>query len=72
VIRIESLFEKAKPGVTASRLAIAARYVLTPAIFECLDLTTPGAGGEIQLTDAIPSAHAARAGARRRADGAAP
>jgi UTP--glucose-1-phosphate uridylyltransferase len=53
VIRIESLFEKPKPGVTASRLAIAARYVLTPAIFECLDLTTPGAGGEIQLTDAL-------------------
>ena len=32
---------------------IAARYVLTPAIFECLERTTPGTGGEIQLTDAL-------------------
>jgi UTP--glucose-1-phosphate uridylyltransferase len=53
VIRIEALFEKPKPGVTSSRLAIAARYILTPDIFQCLDLTPPGAGGEIQLTDAL-------------------
>ena len=36
-----------------SRYAIAARYVLTPAIFDCLDRTQPGKGGEIQLTDAL-------------------
>ena len=36
-----------------SRLAIAARYVLTPAIFDCLDATPPGKGGEVQLTDAL-------------------
>ena len=45
--------EKPKRDAAPSRFAIAARYVLTPAIFECLDQTTPGAGGEIQLTDAL-------------------
>jgi len=34
-------------------LAIAARYVLSPAVFDALRQTKPGAGGEIQLTDAI-------------------
>jgi UTP--glucose-1-phosphate uridylyltransferase len=32
---------------------VAARYLLTPAIFECLEETRPGKGGEIQLTDAL-------------------
>src|SRR5205814_8893839 len=42
------------PGDSApSRFAIAARYVLSPTIFECLDRTPPGKGGEIQLTDAL-------------------
>jgi UTP--glucose-1-phosphate uridylyltransferase len=36
-----------------SELAIMGRYVLTPDIFDAIDSTTPGAGGEIQLTDAI-------------------
>jgi UTP--glucose-1-phosphate uridylyltransferase len=53
VIRIERVVEKPKPDAAPSRLAIAARYILTPAIFECLDQTAPGSGGEIQLTDAI-------------------
>lgn len=44
-----------KPGVAEapSTLAVAARYVFAPAIFDHLDQTAPGKGGEIQLTDAI-------------------
>jgi UTP--glucose-1-phosphate uridylyltransferase len=53
LIRIEKLVEKPRPADAPSRLAVAARYVLTPAIFECLDQTSPGSGGEIQLTDAL-------------------
>lgn len=53
VMRIERLVEKPSQQEAPSRLAIAARYVLTPAIFDCLDQTTPGKGGEIQLTDAL-------------------
>jgi len=53
LIRIESLVEKPAPTAAPSRLAIAARYVFTPAIFDCIDQTPPGAGGEIQLTDAM-------------------
>jgi UTP--glucose-1-phosphate uridylyltransferase len=53
VIRIDKLVEKPSRQSTPSRLAVAARYVLTPAIFDCLDATPPGKGGEIQLTDAL-------------------
>jgi UTP--glucose-1-phosphate uridylyltransferase len=53
VVKIEALVEKPTAESAPSRLAIAARYVLTPAIFECLDETRPGKGGEIQLTDAL-------------------
>jgi UTP--glucose-1-phosphate uridylyltransferase len=53
VYQIDGLVEKPKAGQSASRLAIAARYILTPDIFDCLEKTKPGAGGEIQLTDAI-------------------
>lgn len=53
VYRLNTLIEKPSPAESPSRLAIAARYVLTPGIFDCLGRTTPGAGGEIQLTDAI-------------------
>jgi UTP--glucose-1-phosphate uridylyltransferase len=53
LIRIEGVVEKPSPRSAPSRLAIAARYVLTPEIFDCLDQTAPGAGGEIQLTDAL-------------------
>lgn len=53
VIRIKDVVEKPAPKDAPSRLAIAARYVLTPAIFDCLDKTLPGRGGEIQLTDAL-------------------
>jgi UTP--glucose-1-phosphate uridylyltransferase len=53
VIKIDTLVEKPSRDEAPSRLAIAARYVLTPAIFECLERTPAGKGGEIQLTDAI-------------------
>lgn len=53
IIKIDTLVEKPSKENAPSRLAIAARYVLTPAIFDCLDQTQPGKGGEIQLTDAL-------------------
>ncbi|HEX8325870.1 MAG TPA: UTP--glucose-1-phosphate uridylyltransferase GalU [Tepidisphaeraceae bacterium] len=52
-IRIDTLVEKPKREAAPSNLAIAARYVLTPDIFACIERTSPGKGGEIQLTDAI-------------------
>ncbi|MFK3647557.1 UTP--glucose-1-phosphate uridylyltransferase GalU [Lysobacter enzymogenes] len=51
--RITAIVEKPKPEVAPSNLAVVGRYVLNPRIFELLESTTPGAGGEIQLTDAI-------------------
>ncbi len=53
--RIKLVVEKPKPDVAPSNLAIVGRYVLPGRIFELLEKTTPGAGGEIQLTDAIES-----------------
>lgn len=51
--RIRAIVEKPSPDVAPSTLAVVGRYVLNPGIFELLETTTPGAGGEIQLTDAI-------------------
>lgn len=51
--RITGIVEKPAPEVAPSNLAVVGRYVLSPKIFELLERTTPGAGGEIQLTDAI-------------------
>jgi UTP--glucose-1-phosphate uridylyltransferase len=51
--RITRIVEKPKPGTTPSTLAVVGRYVLTPRIFHHLRAMEPGAGGEIQLTDAI-------------------
>ena len=52
-IRIDTLVEKPKRDAAPSHLAIAARYVLTADIFDCIERTPPGKGNEIQLTDAI-------------------
>jgi UTP--glucose-1-phosphate uridylyltransferase len=49
------LVEKPAPGKAPSDLAIMGRYVLTPAVFECLEATQPGKHGEVQLTDALQS-----------------
>ncbi|HSV14093.1 MAG TPA: UTP--glucose-1-phosphate uridylyltransferase GalU [Tepidisphaeraceae bacterium] len=53
VMKLDTLVEKPSRENAPSRFAIAARYVLTPAIFQCLASTSPGKGGEIQLTDAL-------------------
>jgi UTP--glucose-1-phosphate uridylyltransferase len=50
---MKGIVEKPAPASAPSNLAVIGRYVLTPTIFEQLERTRPGAGGEIQLTDAI-------------------
>jgi UTP--glucose-1-phosphate uridylyltransferase len=50
---VSDMVEKPTPGTEPSDLAILGRYVLTPAVFAALDRAEPGAGKEIQLTDAI-------------------
>jgi len=51
--RVTAIVEKPAPGTAPSNLAVIGRYVLTPKIFDKLEQTPRGAGGEIQLTDAI-------------------
>lgn len=51
--RITAMVEKPDPEVAPSTLAVVGRYILSGSIFDLLEKTTPGAGGEIQLTDAI-------------------
>src|SRR5512140_2419853 len=51
--KVNELVEKPKPDEAPSNLAIIGRYILTPKIFDKLEQTQKGAGGEIQLTDAI-------------------
>ncbi len=53
IIEAEDLVEKPKPAEAPSTMAIAARYVLTSGIFDCLAETKPGKNGEVQLTDAL-------------------
>ena len=50
---ISAIVEKPRPEEAPSTLAVVGRYVLQPRIFEMLESTKPGAGGEIQLTDGI-------------------
>lgn len=52
-LRISGLVEKPKAGSVPSNLAVIGRYVLPPDVFDILEKTKPGAGGEIQLTDAL-------------------
>jgi UTP--glucose-1-phosphate uridylyltransferase len=52
-LRVVSIVEKPAPADAPSNLAVVGRYLLTPKIFEKLEQTRVGAGGEIQLTDAI-------------------
>ena len=51
--KVERMVEKPAPGTSSSDMAIIGRYLLMPEIFELLEKTTPGHGGEIQLTDAL-------------------
>ena len=53
LLRIDRIVEKPKPEQAPSRMGIAGRYILTPGIFEEIRNQPQGAGGEIQLTDAI-------------------
>ena len=53
LLAVRDLVEKPKPEQAPSQNAIIGRYVLTPRIFEMIEALTPGAGGELQLTDGI-------------------
>jgi UTP--glucose-1-phosphate uridylyltransferase len=53
VMRVRSIVEKPKPEDAPSNLAVIGRYVLSPGIFDAIDRTEPGVGGELQITDAI-------------------
>jgi len=55
LIRASQFIEKPRPDQTPSRLAVSARYVLSPAIFDHLKKVPTGKGGELQLTDAMAS-----------------
>lgn len=52
-LRIDRLVEKPKPAEAPSNLSVVGRYIFTPRLMELLKTTKPGAGGEIQLTDAM-------------------
>lgn len=53
LIAVEGFVEKPRPEAAPSRLAVIGRYILSPRIFALLERVRPGAGGEIQLTDAM-------------------
>ncbi|HEU5339317.1 MAG TPA: UTP--glucose-1-phosphate uridylyltransferase GalU [Sulfuricaulis sp.] len=53
IYSVEAIVEKPHPDKAPSTLAVVGRYILSPRIFELLERVTPGAGGEIQLTDGI-------------------
>ncbi len=53
IIRVDDMVEKPEPGSAPSNLAIIGRYILTPDIFDLIEETEPGKGGEIQITDAL-------------------
>ncbi len=50
---VDTMIEKPDPAEAPSNLAIIGRYILTPDIFELIERTEPGKGGEIQITDAL-------------------
>jgi UTP--glucose-1-phosphate uridylyltransferase len=53
LVRVHDVVEKPTPEEAPSDLGIMGRYVFTPGIFDAIDRTKPGRGGEIQLTDAV-------------------
>ncbi len=53
IYRVRDMVEKPAPGTAPSNVAVLGRYIITPDIFRHLENTAPGAGGEIQLTDAL-------------------
>ena len=53
--KVSAMVEKPAPEVAPSRMAVAGRYILTPAVFKHIRSQKPGVGGELQLTDGIAS-----------------
>lgn len=53
--KVTEMVEKPEKGTAPSNIAILGRYIISPSIFEHLERTLPGKGGEIQLTDALRS-----------------
>lgn len=53
LIRVSHMVEKPKPDEAPSNMAVIGRYILTPDIFDIISQTTPGIGGEVQVTDAL-------------------
>lgn len=53
IFRVDDMVEKPDPGTAPSNLAIIGRYIMTPDIFDLIEETEPGKGGEIQITDAL-------------------
>jgi UTP--glucose-1-phosphate uridylyltransferase len=53
VVEVTGLVEKPSPEESPSNLAVLGRYILPPSIFDAIQNTKPGSGGEIQLTDAM-------------------
>ena len=66
---VSHFVEKPKPEEAPSDLAIIGRYLLTPQIFDLLEKQEPGAGGEIQLTDAIDELNKTQRVFAKRFDG---
>jgi UTP--glucose-1-phosphate uridylyltransferase len=54
-MKVKKIVEKPAPEVAPSRMGVAGRYILTPAIFEHIRSQNAGVGGELQLTDGISS-----------------
>ena len=52
-VEVKGLVEKPQPDVAPSNLAVIGRYILQPEVMDVLDEQKPGAGGEVQLTDAM-------------------
>ena len=53
IYRVQGMVEKPDRATAPSDIAVLGRYIITPEIFSCIENTKPGAGGEIQLTDAL-------------------
>jgi UTP--glucose-1-phosphate uridylyltransferase len=55
LMKVSAMVEKPAPEAAPSRMAVAGRYILTPAVFKHIRSQKPGVGGELQLTDGIAS-----------------
>ena len=69
IYNVKNFVEKPKPEDAPSNLAIIGRYLLTPEIFDILETQEPGAGNEIQLTDAIDTLNKTQRVFAKRFDG---